>query len=73
MLCTIGAVGFDWSNDQERAEEDVMYDMNRIMHRLISSVKYICSSTFSHHGRRLRSWSTSFRGRSTGRHCSAHI
>ena len=39
MLHTIGAVSVERSNDQESAEEDVMYDMNRIMHRLISSVK----------------------------------
>ena len=39
MLLTIGAVSVEGSNDQESAEEDVMYDMNRIMHRLIYSVK----------------------------------
>ena len=39
MLCTIGDVGVERSNDQDSAEEDVMYDMNRIMHRLISSVQ----------------------------------
>ena len=39
MLRKIGAVSFDRSNDQENAEEDVMYDMNRIMHRLISSLQ----------------------------------
>ena len=39
MLRTIGAVSVDRSNEQESAEEDVMYDMNRIMHRLISSVQ----------------------------------
>ena len=39
MLSTIGAVSVNRSNDQESAEEDVMYDMNHIMHRLISSVQ----------------------------------
>ena len=39
MLLTIGVVSVDWSNDQESAKEDVMYDMNPIMHRLISSVQ----------------------------------
>ena len=39
MLRTIGAVSVDWSNYQESAEEDFMYDMNRIMHRLIFRVK----------------------------------
>ena len=39
MLRMIGAMSVDRSNDQESAEEDVMYDMNRIMHQLISSVK----------------------------------
>ena len=39
MLPTIGSVSVDRSNDQESAEEDVMYDMNRIMHQFISSVK----------------------------------
>ena len=39
MLRTIGVVSVDWSNDQESLEEDVMYDMNRIMHQLISSVQ----------------------------------
>ena len=39
MLCTIGAVSANWSNDQESAEEDVMYEINRVMHRLISSVQ----------------------------------
>ena len=38
MLRTIGAVSVDRSNDQESTEEDVMYDMNHIMHQLISSV-----------------------------------
>ena len=38
MLRTIGSVSVDRSNDQESAEEDFMYDMNRIMHQLISSV-----------------------------------
>ena len=38
MLRTIGAISVDRSNDQESVEEDVMYDMNCIMHRLISSV-----------------------------------
>ena len=32
MLRTIGAVSIERSNDQESAEEDVMYDMNRIIH-----------------------------------------
>ena len=39
MLSMIGAVSIERSNDQESAEEDVMYDMNQIMHRLISSVQ----------------------------------
>ena len=39
MLRTIGAVSVDRSNDQEISEEDVIYDMNRIMQRLISSVQ----------------------------------
>ena len=39
MLRTIGAVSVDRSNDQESTEEDVMYDINSIMHRLISSVQ----------------------------------
>ena len=39
MLRTIGAVSVNRSNDQDSAEEDVMYNMNCIMHRLISSVK----------------------------------
>ena len=39
MLRMIGAVSVDLSNYQESAEEDVMYDMDHIMHRLISSVK----------------------------------
>ena len=39
MMRMICAVSVDQSNDQESAEEDVMYDMNRIMHRLISSVQ----------------------------------
>ena len=38
MLRTIGAVNIDQYNDQESAEEYFMYDMNFIMHRLISSV-----------------------------------
>ena len=40
MFRKIGAVSIDWSNDQESAEEDFMYDMNRIMHQLISSVQF---------------------------------
>ena len=39
MLHTIGAVSVNRSNDQERTEEDFMYEMNCIMHRLISSVQ----------------------------------
>ena len=39
MLRTICAISVDRSNDQESAEEDVMYDMNCIIHQLISSVK----------------------------------
>ena len=39
MLHTIGAVSVDQSNDQDSAEEDVMYNMNCIMYRLISSIK----------------------------------
>ena len=39
ILSTIGAVSVDRSNDQESAEEDVMYVMNCIMQRLISSVQ----------------------------------
>ena len=39
MLCTIGAVSAKRFNDQESAEEDFMYDMNLIMHRLISSIQ----------------------------------
>ena len=38
ILHTIGAVSVDQSNDQESIEKDVMYDMNCIMHKLISSV-----------------------------------
>ena len=47
MLRTIGAVSIDKSNDQERAEEDVMYYMNRIMHRLISSVQVYADPTLA--------------------------
>ena len=32
MLRMIGAVSVERSNDQESVEEDVMYDMNRIMY-----------------------------------------
>ena len=39
MFRTIGAVSVKRSNDQESSEEDVMYDMNWIMHRLFSNVK----------------------------------
>ena len=39
MVLTIGDVSVYWYNDQESAEEDVMYDMNRIIYRLIYSVK----------------------------------
>ena len=39
MLRTIGAVSVERFNDQESAEEDVMYDMNRIIHQLIYSVQ----------------------------------
>ena len=39
MLRTISTVSVKRSNDQESAEEDVMYEINRVMHRLISSVQ----------------------------------
>ena len=39
MLRTIGAFSVEQSNDQDSTEEYVMYDMNQIIHRLISSVQ----------------------------------
>ena len=47
MLRTIGAVSVEQPNDQESTEEDVMYDMNRIMHRLISRVKVYAAPTLA--------------------------
>ena len=47
MLRTIGAVSVDRSNYQESAEEDVMYYMNLIMHRLISSVQVYAAPTLA--------------------------
>ena len=44
ILRMISAVSVDWSNDQYSAEEDVMYNMNRIMCRLISSVQVYSDS-----------------------------
>ena len=39
ILRTIGDASFKRSNDKESAEDDVMYDMNCVMHQLISSVQ----------------------------------
>ena len=47
MLRTISTVSVKRSNDQESAEEDVMYDRNRIMHHLISSVQVYAASPLS--------------------------
>ena len=50
MLRTIGAVSVDRSNDQESAEEYVMYDMNNIMHRLIPSLQVYAAPPLANTG-----------------------
>ena len=50
MLRTIGVVSVEWYNSQESAEEDVMYDMNRILHRIISSVQVYVAPPLSTKG-----------------------